>query len=349
VHEVAVRDETSLRREARYRSTGKGVAMLIKFLARVLCAAIQLCSIAAWAQPYPNRVVHIIVPFAAGAPDSVARILAQQLQAQIGQSIVVENRPAANGTVGTEAVAKATADGYTLLVTSASFAVNPSIYRKLPYDVLSDFEAISAICRGNGYLLVVHPSVPASSVQELIALGRDPKSKLSYGSPGIGNTLHLAGELFKARTGAKIEHVPYRGAGPAISDLLGGQIQVMFVTPPLSLAHIQAGKLRPLAYTGTSRWSVLPEVPTMAEAGVQDFVMDGGWHGLFAPARTPADIVLRLNREVQTALTVAGLREKYATLGLDPFGSSPAEFKAFLAEEVRRYAELAKMAKIEPQ
>jgi tripartite-type tricarboxylate transporter receptor subunit TctC len=323
--------------------------MLIRFLMRVLCATIELCSVAAWAQPYPDRVVHIVVPFAAGAPDSVARILAQQLQAQIGQSVVVENRPAANGTVGTDAVAKAMPDGHTLLVTSASFAVNPSIYRKLPYDVLSDFEAISAISRGNGYVLVVHPSVPASSVQELIALGRDPNSKLSYGSPGIGNTLHLAGELFKARTGAKIEHVPYRGAGPAISDLLGGQIQVMFVTPPLSLAHIQAGKLRPLAYTGLSRWSVLPDVPTMAQAGVPDFVMDGGWHGLFAPARTPADVVSRLNREVQAVLTVVAVREKYAALGLDPFASSPSEFKAFVAEEVRRYAELAKIAKIEPQ
>ena len=267
----------------------------------------------------------------------------------MGQSVIVENRPAANGTVGTDAVAKAAPDGHTLLITSASLAVNPSIYRKLPYDVLTDFDAISLIGRSPGYILAVHPSVPAGSVQELIALARDPSSKLSYGSPGVGNTVHLASELFNVRAGVKIEHVPYRGAGPAISDLLGGQIQMMFVTPPLSLSHIRAGKLRPLAFTGTSRWAVLPDVPTLAEAGVRGYEMDGGWFGLFASARTPADIVARLNREVQSALTVPELREKYALLGLDPHGSTPAEFKAFVAAEVQKYAELVKIAKIEPQ
>jgi tripartite-type tricarboxylate transporter receptor subunit TctC len=322
---------------------------MFRVLARVCCASIMLWSIPAWPQSYPSRVVRIVVPFAAGAPDTVARLMAQQLQTQLGQSVIVENRPAANGTVGTEAVAKSAPDGYTLLITSASFAVNPSVYRKLPYDVLADFEPISSIGGGPGYILAVHPSVPASSLRELIALARDPISKLSYGSPGVGNTLHLAGELFKVRAGVQIEHVPYRGAGPAITDLLAGQIQLMFVTPPLSLAHIQAGKLRPLAFTGASRWRVLPDVPTMAEAGVKDFVLDGGWYGLFAPAKTPSDIVSRVNRETQTALTIAELREKFAVLGIDTFGSSPAEFKAFLAREVQKYAELVKLAKIAPQ
>ena len=303
----------------------------------------------AFAQQYPDRAVHIVVPFAAGAPDSVARIIAAQLQIQMKQSFVVENRPAANGTVGTDSVAKAPPDGYTLLVPSASIAVNPSIYRTLPYNVLTDLEAVTPICRGEGYVLVVNPSVPAKTVQELLALARDQKSKLAYGSPGVGNTLHLAAELFRARTGADITHVPYRGAGPAISDLIGGQIQVMFVTPPLSLEHIRSGKLRPLAYTAAKRWPVLPDVPTMAEAGVKDFVMDGGWYGMFAPAKTPSGIVTQLSQEVKMALMASDVQRNISALGLNPFVSSPAEFKTFVAAQVRFYAELVRLAKIERQ
>lgn len=320
-----------------------------EFIALLSTAAVTAPRRTAAQVDYPNRVVHVVVPFAAGAPDSVARILAQQLQAQLRQSFVVENRPAANGTIATDSVARAAPDGHTLLITSASIAVNPSIYRKLPYDVLADLEGVTAICRTDGYILAVNPDLPAATLQELIALARDPSRKLSYASPGIGNTLHLAGELFKTRAGIELTHVPYRGAGPAISDLLAGQIQVMFVTPPLSLAHIQAGKLRPLAYTAAHRWAVLPDVPTMAEAGIPKFVMDGGWYGLFAPAKTPASIVDRLHAEASAALQVPSVRERYTALGLNPVGSSPADFKTFLADQVRTYAELVKIAGIEPQ
>jgi tripartite-type tricarboxylate transporter receptor subunit TctC len=321
----------------------------LAFLSLLAPAVTALCPASAEAQSYPSRTITVVVPFAAGAPDSVARVMAKGLQAQTAQAVIVENRPAANGTVATEAVAKAPPDGHTLLITSASIAVNPSIYRKLGYDVLTDLEAVTAICRTEGYMLAVNPSVPARTMQELVALARDPNHRLSYGSPGIGNTLHLAGELLKARTGIDMTHVPYRGAGPAITDLLSGQIQVMFVTPPLSFAHIQSGRLRPIACTGAKRWPVLPDVPTMAEAGVADFVMDGGWYGLFAPAKTPADIVARLHHDVTVALEAPEVRNAYAALGLDPLGSSPAEFKRFLAEQVRRYAELVAIAKIEPQ
>jgi tripartite-type tricarboxylate transporter receptor subunit TctC len=316
-------------------------------LAALTLSCVLWCG-ASFAQ-YPSRTVTIVVPFAAGAPDSVARVMARALQSQLGQSVIVENRPAANGTIATEAVAKAAPDGLTLLVTSASIAVNPSIYRKLPYDVLTDLAAIAAICRTDGYVLAVNPSVPAQTVQELIALARDPANRLAYGSPGVGNTLHLAGELFKARTGIDLTHVPYRGAGPAISDLVGGQIQVMFVTPPLALAHIQSGKLRPLAFTGAARWSVLPDVPTMAEAGVNDFVLDGGWYGLFGPARLPADITARLDREVKAALATPDMQTSLAALGLTAFTNSPTAFKQFLSEQIKQYAALAEMAKIEPQ
>lgn len=312
-------------------------------------AVLMLGVSGAGAQTYPGRVVRVVVPFAAGAPDSVARILAQQLQTQLGQSVVVENRPAANGTIGTDSVAKAVPDGHTLLVSSTAIAVNPSIYRNLPYNLLADLEPVASINRTEGYILAVNPSLPVQTAQELIALARQPNSKLSYGSPGIGNTLHLTMELFKVRTGVDIAHVPYRGAGPAINDLLGGQIQVMFVTPPLTLAHIQAGKLRPLAFTGPTRWPVLPELPTMAEAGVADFVIDGGWYGLFAPAKTPPDIVARLHREVTAALKVPEVNANYSKLGLSPFATTQPQFKAFVAEQVRMFADMVKVAKIEVQ
>jgi tripartite-type tricarboxylate transporter receptor subunit TctC len=320
-------------------------------LIALLCAvpALLLGGGSVDAQTYPSRVVRIVVPFAAGAPDSVARILAQQLQTQLGQSVVVENRPAANGVIGTDSVVKAAPDGHTLLISSTAIVVNPSIYKNLPYNLLADLEPVASINRTEGYILAVNPSVPVKTAQELIALARRPDSKLSYGSPGIGNTLHLTMELFKGRTGVDIAHVPYRGAGPAINDLLGGQIHVMFVTPPLTLAHIQSGKLRPLAFTGPTRWPVLPDVPTMAEAGVADFVVDGGWYGLFAPAKTPPDIVARLHREVGAALKVPEVNANYAKLGLSPYEMAQPQFKAFIAEQVRMFADMVKVAKIEPQ
>ncbi len=300
------------------------------------------------AQQYPDRVVRVVVPSAAGAPDTVARIFAQQLQVQLKQSFIVENRPAANGTVGTDAVAKAPADGYTLLVPSTAIVVNPSIYRSLPYDVLADLEPVTSLCRSDGYILVVNSSLPAKSVQEFIAFGRDANNTLFYGSPGVGNALHLAAELFQVRTGIKMTHVPYRGTGPAITDLLGGRIQAMFITSTLSLEHIRAGTLRPLAYTSTTRRPVLPDVPTMAEAGVENFVLDGGWFGLFAPANTPADVVMRLHQGIKAALETPDVQGQLAKLGLYPFESSPSEFKSFVQAQFRFYADLVKLAKIEP-
>src|SRR5262249_59104994 len=200
-----------------------------------------------------------------------------------------------------------------------------------------------------GYIRVVHRSVPAKTLQELIALARQPSSTLSYGSPGVGNTLHLVAALLNARAGTNMAHVPYRGAGPAINDLIGGQIQVMFVTTPLALQHILSGRLRPLAYTNARRAAFLPDVPTMEEAGMPGFVLDGGWYGLFAPAHTPGDIVARLHREVAAALASSELRERFASLGLDAIGTSPTEFKPFVAAQIKSFAEQVRLAKIEPQ
>ena len=312
-------------------------------------AVVLLATAAAHAQSWPSRPVRIIVPFAAGAPDAAARILAQPLQAQLGQPVLVENRPGANGVPGTEAVARAEPDGHTLLMVSTSIAINPSLYRKLPFDVQRDLEPVAGVVTGPGYILVVNPSLPVHSVKDLIAFARTPGRSLTYGTPGFGNALHLATEMFTSRAGIQATHAPYKGAGPAISDLIGGHIQMMFVTPPLSMPHIRSGRLRPIAFAGARRWSALPEVPTMAEAGVEGVVLDGGWYGLFAPARTPAPVIERLSSEVRRALGQPEVRERYAAMMLDPVGSTPAELRRDLAEAVRKYAELVRLAGIEPQ
>jgi len=289
------------------------------------------------------------VPFGTGAPDTVARVIAQALAAQTGRPFVVDNRPGANGIIGAEAVAKSRPDGYTLLVTSSSFIVNPSMYRKLPYDTLRDFSPVTQLTAAGGLLLVANPSTPAQSVQELIALARKPDSRLSFGSPGIGNTNHLTGELLNARAGIKMLHVPYKGGGQAVSALLAGDIQVMFASSALSLPHIRAGRLRALAYTGHARAPYLPDVPTMIEAGVPGFEVDSGWHGLYVPANCPGEIVAKLQSEVRSAFGNPQVRERIVALGLEPVGTTAAEFRLFVQAEIEKYAEMVRTAGIQPE
>ncbi|MGD9769590.1 MAG: Bug family tripartite tricarboxylate transporter substrate binding protein, partial [Pseudolabrys sp.] len=208
---------------------------------------------------------------------------------------------------------------------------------------------VSSLARSDGYILVVNSELPAQTLRDFITFGRDPANKLFYASPGVGNALLLAGELFKARSGVQMTHIPYRGTGPGITDLLGGRIQAMFVTPTLSLEYIKSGKLRALAYTSAERRPILPDVPTMAEAGVEDFVMDGGWFGLFAPHQTPADTVAQLHRAIEVALKSTEVQDQLARLGLNPFAMSPPEFKRFITDQFHYYANLVKMADIKPQ
>jgi tripartite-type tricarboxylate transporter receptor subunit TctC len=317
----------------------------------VLCAGLLLAAPhPSGAQPYPGRPVRVIVPFAAGGtPDIVGRVISQQLAAQTGQSFVVENRPGADGVLGSQQVAEAPADGHTLLVTSSSFVINPSFHKKLPYDVIRDFAPVSNLAATEAYILGVNPGLPARTVPELVELARRPDNKLSFGSPGVGNGLHLAAELFKSLTGTRMVHVPYRGAAPALTGLIAGDVQVMFMTPPSSLTFVEAGKIRALGYTGARRFARLPDVPTLAEAGVPGMEVLASWTGLFAPARTPDAVLARLHDEVGNAVATPAVRERLVGLGVIPLGSAPAEFKPFVAAQVKIVADIVRAAGIEPQ
>jgi tripartite-type tricarboxylate transporter receptor subunit TctC len=292
------------------------------------------------AQDYPSKPIRLVVPFAAGgATDVLARLVGERLTASLGQQVVVDNRPGAGGNIGSDIVARAEPDGYTILMGAVgTHAINPSLYPKMPYDPVKDFAPVTLVASVPN-VLVVNPEVPANSVQELIDLAKAKPGELNFASSGNGTSIHLSGELFKAMTGTDIVHVPYKGSGPAVTDLLGGQVQMMFDNMPSSLPHVKAGKLRALGVTSAKRSPALPEVPTIAEAGVPGYDATS-WFGILAPAGTPEPVVTRLQGAIVQALGEPEMRQRMADLGAEPVGDTPAEFGQFIT------AELAKWAKV---
>jgi tripartite-type tricarboxylate transporter receptor subunit TctC len=312
----------------------------------LLAATCTAVSGAALAQAWPQKPVTYIVPFPpGGTTDILARAIALKLGPALGTTIVVENKPGAGGNIGSDFVAKSRPDGYTILGgTISSHAINPSIYKSMPYDPVKSFQPVTLIGT-NANVLVVGAASPYKSVQEVIAAAKAKPGSISFASAGNGTSQHLSGELFKSLAGIQMEHVPYKGSGPAIQDVMAGHVPMMFDTTVVAAPHIQSGKVRALAVTSTKRVPSLPSVPTMTEAGVKGYEIVS-WQGIFAPAGTPKEVVQRLNAEVVKILAMPDIRERLAALGLDPVGNSPDEFAAFQKGEIAKWAKVVKEAKI---
>jgi tripartite-type tricarboxylate transporter receptor subunit TctC len=292
-------------------------------------------------QPYPSKPVRVISPAPAGGnADAVARTIAERLSAALGQPFVVENKPGAAGNIGTEMAASAPADGYTLVEIITANTINATLYPNLSFDLSRDFVPVG-LAATLPLILVVHPSVPASSVAELIAYAKKNPGKLNYASAGSGTGGHVAGELFKTMAGLDVQHVPYKGATPAVTDLIGGRVDFFFDGMPSALPHVQAGRLKVLAITTKTRSPTIPNVPTVAEAGLPGFEVSL-WLGFMAPAGTPMDIVNRLNKEINDAVASASVRERFARLGLEPLTATPQEFGALIRSETAKWAEMIK-------
>jgi len=296
----------------------------------------------ALAQAWPAKPIRIVVPFpAGGATDIMARAAAQKMTEAWGQSVVVDNRPGAAGNIGAELVARSPNDGYTMLMgTVGTHAINASLYAKMPYDHVKDFAPVVLVAAVPN-VLVVHPSVPANSVAELVAYGKANPGKLNFASSGSGTSIHLSGELFKVSTGLTMQHVPYKGSAPALTDLVGGQVQLMFDNLPPSLPHIRAGRLRALAVTTAARAPALPEVPTVAESGLTGFEASS-WFGLLAPAGTPADIVAKVNGELARWIASPEAKEKMSAIGANAAGGTPEDFARHIAAETAKWAKVVK-------
>jgi len=291
---------------------------------------------------YPTKPVRLVVPFPpGGTTDILARAVAQKLSETWGQQVIVDNRPGAGGNIGSELVAKSAPDGYTLLMgTVGTHAINPSLYAKMPYDHVKDFTPVILVA-GVPNVLVVNPSLPVNSVSELIAYGKANPNKLNFASSGNGTSIHLSGELFRAMTGVQMTHVPYKGSSPALTDLIAGQVQLMFDNLPSSLQFIKAGKLRALAVTSLERSSALPDVPTLAESGLPGFEASS-WFGVLAPAGTPNDIIVKLNTAIAGWLATADAKEKLAAQGAIAAGGAPDAFVRHIAAETSKWAKVVK-------
>ena len=314
---------------------------------RIIAVLIATITAGAHAQTYPNKTIRFIVPYVAGgAGDIFARTVGQKLYAAMGQTVLIDNRPGANGIIGTDLLAKSPPDGYTIVMgNSAPFVLNPALYSKLPYDPVRDFAPVT---QGTyyGYVLVLNPAVPAKSIEELVALAKAKPAQLSYGSTGTGGANHLAGEFLAIMTGTKLTHVPYKGSAAALADVLGGQLSMMFDTLITSIPQLKAGKLRAIGFSGNRRASQLPDVPTMDELGLKGFEVSS-WQGILAPAGTPPAVVDRLYAETAKALKMPDVVERLATQGGNELvGSTPAQFAALIKAEIVKYGKVIREAGI---
>jgi tripartite-type tricarboxylate transporter receptor subunit TctC len=306
------------------------------------CVGTSAASAAATA-PYPTKPIRLIVPFApAGSADALARTIQPTLSEGLGQTLVIDNRPGASSTIGTDMTAKAAPDGYTLVLVTTTHTVNPSLIAKLPFDAVKDFAAVSLVV-SQPNILVVHPAVAAKSVRELVAMAKAKPGTMNFASGGNGSSPHLSGELFNIVAGTRITHIPYKGSGPGVTDLLGGHVQMMFAGPLALEQHIKSGRLRPLAIADKKRSGVLPDVPTMAEAGFPG-VETGTWYGILAPARTPPAIVTQIQRVIVRILQTPELKTRILNQGVDIVASSPDEFEKFIIAEVAKWSRVVKAA-----
>jgi tripartite-type tricarboxylate transporter receptor subunit TctC len=312
--------------------------------AGAIAVGLSVCG-TSYAQSYPSKAVRMIVPFPpGGGTDYTARLVGQKLSELWGQPVVIENRPGASTIIGSELVAKSAPDGYTLLMGSTNHTINPSLIAKLPYDTIKDFAPIT-VCVTSSYVLVVHPSLPVKSVNELIALAKARPGEINYSSSGSSGPQHLAGELFKMMAKVNMTHVPYKGGGPAVVALVGGHVQLQFSTPVSALPHVKTGKLRPLAVTGLKRSEAVPELPTVSEAALPGYEAVTWW-GLLAPARTPREIVNKIHGDVVKLLQAPDTREKLAREGVSPAGSTPEQFAAMIDKDMVTLGKVVKAANV---
>jgi tripartite-type tricarboxylate transporter receptor subunit TctC len=295
----------------------------------------------AWAQDYPVKPIRLVAPFSpGGATDVLARIVGQKIAERLGQPVIIENRVGAGGNIGAELVAKAAPDGYTLLMGGVPHAIAASLYAKLGYDMARDLSAVAEVASFPS-MIVLHPALPAKSIKELIALAKARPGQLNFGSAGNGSPNHLALELFDTLAGVKMTHIPYKGAGQVVGDLLAGQLQLASMGLPVAMPHVQAGKLRAIALTGATRSALLPHVPTVAEAGLPGFDVTS-WYGVFGPAALPVEIVARLNREIGGAIAAPEMKERLTALGAEPSLKTPEQFAQYVREEIVKWAKIVR-------
>ena len=310
-----------------------------------LAVVAALAGADAAAQTYPTKSLRVIVPYAPGGnTDFTARVIATKLSEVFGQQVVVENRPGGATNIGSDLVAKAAPDGYTMLMGGASNAINMSLYQKLPYDTLRDFAPV-ILCVKGANVLAVHPSLPAKNLKELIALAKAQPGKLNYASSGLGSSNQMAGELLKMMAKINIVHVPYKGNAPALTDLIGGHVEILFSGVPALVPHIKDGRIRAIAIGSLKRFRALPDVPTIDESGLKGYEATT-WFGLLAPARTPKDIVARWNTEVGKIIASREVSERFLNEGVEPMGGTPEQFGAFIRDEINKYAKVVKAANL---